>query len=100
MVPSKFYGIAAAGKPVLFIGGGQCEIAQIIRETGCGDCIEQGDVDVLTSVILHLQQNPAVLMDMGMRVRRIFDNRFTSVRAFRQWDLLLSKVISHELGDF
>ena len=93
MVPSKFYGIAAAGKPVLFIGGGQCEIAQIIRETGCGDCIEAGEVDVLKGVILHLQCTPAVLLDMGMRARQIFDERYSSLRAFKHWDLLLSHVV-------
>jgi glycosyltransferase involved in cell wall biosynthesis len=92
MVPSKFYGIAAAGKPMVFIGAEHCEIAQIIRATGCGDCIEAGEVDVLTGVILHLRQNPAVLMDMGKWARQIFDERYSSGRALKQWEMLLSEI--------
>jgi glycosyltransferase involved in cell wall biosynthesis len=96
MVPSKFYGIAAAGKPMVFIGAEHCEIAKIIRETGCGDCIEPEDVDVLTGVILHLQQNPAVLADMGKRARQIFDERYSSARAFTHWEQLLSEISGHD----
>ena len=36
IVPSKFYGIAAAGRPTLFIGAPNGEIARLIDETGCG----------------------------------------------------------------
>jgi colanic acid biosynthesis glycosyl transferase WcaI len=95
MVPSKFYGIAAAGKPALFIGDSRCETARIIRETGCGDCIGTGAADVLAGLILHLQQNPAVISDMGKRARQVFDERYSSVRAFKQWEQLLSEIVDH-----
>ncbi|GAG45014.1 unnamed protein product, partial [marine sediment metagenome] len=44
IVPSKLYGIMAAGRPVVFIGPDHCEVARIIRDSGlgiivaCGDC--------------------------------------------------------------
>jgi len=94
MVPSKFYGVAAAGKPVLFVGTEECEIARIIREAQCGEIIKPGDGTGLADKILILQQSPSLLMEMGRRARKVFDEKFTSVHAFRQWELLLEKVIS------
>jgi hypothetical protein len=36
IVPSKFYGIAAAERPVVFIGDPDGELAQLISESDCG----------------------------------------------------------------
>jgi len=36
IVPSKFYGIAAAGRPTLFVGNTDGEIARLLREGDCG----------------------------------------------------------------
>ena len=43
IVPSKFYGIAAAARPAIFIGSRQGEIAQLVDEAQCGITIEPGD---------------------------------------------------------
>ena len=42
IVPSKFYGIAAAGRPTLFIGAADGEIARLIDEFECGFTINSG----------------------------------------------------------
>jgi hypothetical protein len=47
IVPSKFYGIAAAGKPIVVIGDKNGEIAQRVQQHGCGIVIAPGDVDAL-----------------------------------------------------
>lgn len=41
--PSKFYGIAGVGKPVLGVLESGSEIEMLIREIGCGRCSEPGD---------------------------------------------------------
>lgn len=41
--PSKFYGIAAVGKPVLGVLEEDSEVRLIIEETGCGKVSEPGD---------------------------------------------------------
>jgi len=43
IVPSKFYGILAAGRPVVFVGDPDGELARIIREAGCGHVVAAGD---------------------------------------------------------
>ena len=55
IVPSKFYGIAAAGKPIIFIGDKDGEVARLVRQHGCGLVIAPGDaatlVDTLRTVV-------------------------------------------------
>ena len=41
--PSKFYGIAAVGKPVLAVLEPGTEVRMLIEEIGCGKCAEPGD---------------------------------------------------------
>ena len=51
MVPSKLQGSFAVGRPVLYVGGRDCEAASWIRDSGGGWVIEQGDLKGLLSAI-------------------------------------------------
>src|SRR5207237_10304844 len=42
IVPSKFYGIAAAGRPAISISARDGEIARLVEEHGCGLVIAPG----------------------------------------------------------
>ena len=53
IVPSKFYGILAASKPVFFIGDTDGEIARDIKKIGCGSSFEIGDIDKLENFIIQ-----------------------------------------------
>jgi hypothetical protein len=39
VVPSKFYGIAAAGRPMIFVGPADCEVARDIARERCGSVL-------------------------------------------------------------
>ena len=51
IVPSKFYGIAAAGKPIIVIADKNGEIAQLVQQHGCGIVIAPGDADALVDAL-------------------------------------------------
>ena len=51
VVPSKAYGILAAGRPILYVGGADSEIAKVIAETGCGAVIPNGGASALAEAI-------------------------------------------------
>jgi colanic acid biosynthesis glycosyl transferase WcaI len=51
MVPSKLQGSFAAARPVLFVGGRQCETAAWIQESGGGWIVDQDDLDGLLQAI-------------------------------------------------
>ena len=50
--PSKFYGIAAAGKPVLAVLEKETEVRMLIEEIGCGKCVEPGEYKKIRETIL------------------------------------------------
>ena len=49
--PSKFYGIAAASKPVIGVLEEGSEIRLLIEEIGCGMCCEPGDYKEIEKII-------------------------------------------------
>ena len=55
IVPSKFYGIAAAARPAICIGDPEGEIGSEIRAADCGRCVRQGDVAGLVAAIREMR---------------------------------------------
>ena len=55
--PSKFYGIAGVGKPVLAVLEKGSEIQMLIDEIGCGKCSEPGDYDAVAENIRYFIEN-------------------------------------------
>jgi colanic acid biosynthesis glycosyl transferase WcaI len=70
VVPSKVYGILAAGRPVLFIGPKVATPALVIERHDCGWQIEPGDVEGLTSLLQHLAAHPEDVEAAGRRARQ------------------------------
>ncbi len=92
IVPSKFYGIAAAGKPVILIGDKTGEIAQLVQQHGCGIVIAPGDADTLVETLQKMSTAPETISEMGMRARAMLDSQFTRYKAFDRWSELLNRL--------
>ena len=56
--PSKFYGIVAVGRPVVFVGPPQCELASLVREQGIGIAVDGTDPIAIASALETLASNP------------------------------------------
>jgi glycosyltransferase involved in cell wall biosynthesis len=89
VLPSKFYGICAAGRPILFIGDGDGEVARLIRRHEYGHRIAAGDGAGLAQTILELAADPAACRSLGQRARKAFDAEFDKPIALARWDELL-----------
>lgn len=94
IVPSKFYGVLAVGRPVLFVGARDGELARIIDEHHCGMAIETGDVDGLVNAIRKLAGDRAEAAAMGHRGRELYLARFAPHHAFATWERVLEEVSS------
>ena len=70
IVPSKFYGIAAAGRPTLFIGAADGEIAQLIDQTACGFTVTPGDAKSLVRSHPAIGERSGTLQDYGRACAR------------------------------
>lgn len=85
IVPSKFYGILAAGRPTIFIGDTDGELARIIISSQCGMAVAIGDVGTLVDAIGRLIADRTAREQMGSRARKLFVERYTIGRATQQW---------------
>jgi glycosyltransferase involved in cell wall biosynthesis len=70
VVPSKVYGILAAGRPVLFIGPKIATPALVVARHQCGWQIDCGDVEGLTNLLIHLAAHPEQVKEAGLRARQ------------------------------
>lgn len=92
LVPSKFYGVLAAARPVLYVGPRESEVARVIEESKCGLVIEQGDSAGLVKAIETLHADPQLAQAMGRRAREVFERTFTRSLACERWLRLLQQV--------
>ena len=89
IVPSKIYGIAAAGRPIFAICAKDGEISRLVEQHQCGVVIEPGDADALVESILRLSMDAKLLTKMGQHARAMLDANFTRHQALRRWQTLL-----------
>ena len=78
IVPSKVYGVLAAGRPYIAAMDESAEAAAIARDHGCGVLAAPGDPDALAGAIATLYDDPALSCAMGRRARAAalqFDRR-------------------------
>jgi glycosyltransferase involved in cell wall biosynthesis len=92
VVPSKFYGIAAAGRPAIFVGDPYGELARIIRRSKIGFVIREGDGPGLAEAVLTLARDPELAAKQGVRARRLFEREYNLPRAVASWKSLLEAV--------
>lgn len=92
VVPSKVYGIMAAGRPTIFIGAKDGEIAQLIEKHDCGLTVQENDSSGLARVVLDLSSRPERLAEMGSNAREAFEKEFDKPIAVERWKSLLEKV--------
>ena len=72
VVPSKVYGLLAAGRPVLFIGPKASTVAHIIDRFDCGWHVECGDAPELVTLLKELAADRGRVIAAGERAQAAF----------------------------
>lgn len=94
VVPSKFFGSLAAGRPVLYAGPANSDIARWIEDLDVGLCLSSANVDDIAAKLVAAAADP-------QRLRRWQDNAFAAYhRHFSKQNMLneWAALISDELG--
>lgn len=103
VVPSKIYGLMAAGRPVLFIGPAAATPALLIRRFDCGWRFDSGDEDGVQSLLLRLLEHPEEIRKKGQNGRTAFIENFDKpagvARVMRALGLETQKVSRDEDAD-
>lgn len=93
IVPSKFYGAIAAGRPIIFIGDTNGEIARLLDEAECGKSFAKGDINGVANYIHALANDAGLRQHLGLRGRQYCEQHLTRDARIADWDELIAQVI-------
>lgn len=92
-LPYKIYAILAAGRPTVFLGNADSEIAAWLRAAGAGLALPQTDPTALAEAIVELKNDEPRRSAMGAAAARWFEERFKSDVAVGRWVELIERVL-------
>ena len=76
IVPSKFYGILATGKPIIFVGDKDGELSIEVNKIKCGVGVNIGNVQLLVEIITLYSKDIKSVEEMGQRGREAFESLY------------------------
>jgi hypothetical protein len=89
-MPSKLYGILAAGRPIAHLGDPAGEIARLLAESGAGQAFGPGQGERLAEWIRSLSRDPLAHANHCTRARTLFETRYTRSAALDRWRQVLA----------
>lgn len=89
IVPSKAYGVLAAGRPMIFMGLATGEIGSMVVKAGCGVVVPENDGESLASSIRHLGSNAPECEAMGRRARLLLEADFSQAASLAAWETIV-----------
>lgn len=92
VVPSKFAGVVAAGRPVLYIGDPGGEIGTVVKKEQCGQVVAVGDSEGLARGIREFASHPVLASTMGQASLRVYERFYRSEVLFGQWREVFDKL--------
>lgn len=94
VVPSKLYGVLAAGRPVLALADERADVTRLVRKHGCGLVADPEDPGQLATALRWARANPGELAAMGQRARN-------AARSYEREVMLdrLVEIIESAVGD-
>jgi colanic acid biosynthesis glycosyl transferase WcaI len=76
VVPSKVYGVMAAGRGVLYVGPAGSTVGRMIAEKGVGWRVGNGDAAGLELLLRRLRENRDEVEETGRRARAVFSRDY------------------------
>jgi colanic acid biosynthesis glycosyl transferase WcaI len=93
VVPSKVYGILASGRPLVFVGAHDSDVASIIRQHHCGLIISPQDSDGLVRALCELRSHPSEVAQMGARARDAAERFYDRRVATQKWEAAANSLL-------
>lgn len=93
LVPSKVYGILAAGRPYVAMMEDHAEVARLAVERGVGFVVPPGDAPQLAATIARAVSNSSELKTMGSRARKLAEQDFSRPTITAKFESMLEGVV-------
>lgn len=90
IVPSKIYGVLAAGRPCIFVGAPDGEVAEILRRHDCGTTVDPEDAVALVVAIERLAGDASLRQRLGANARQAVERHFAFTHAAQLWPAALA----------
>lgn len=90
VVPSKFYGVLAAGRPTIFVGDTRGEVARAIDQADCGVSFQSGDARGIAHQLEQWSADRSRVVTMGIHARQLFEQRYDRQILVDRWATLLT----------
>lgn len=98
VVPSKFYGILASGRPVIFVGPRESEVAHEIERRNVGDVLPAADGSQLASAIRAWAADETRRRETGTRARMLAE-RADLKHAVQSFERVFTESVSWSLPE-
>jgi colanic acid biosynthesis glycosyl transferase WcaI len=92
VVPSKTYAALAVGRPVLFVGDPDGEVARTVRQFDCGWVMPTGDSEALAALLRRLAAEPDEVRARGAAAAVAHRTAFTLSIGAAKWRSLLQRL--------
>jgi colanic acid biosynthesis glycosyl transferase WcaI len=92
IVPSKFYSAAASGRPIVFVGSPDGQLARMIAAADCGASFVIGDSVGLAELLHRWAYNTAERDILGSKSRALIAQHYTQRDSINRWLSLLLHV--------
>jgi glycosyltransferase involved in cell wall biosynthesis len=93
VVPSRLYGVLAAGRPAIVAADEDSEPARLVREVECGLAVPPGRPDLLAGVIRAIAAGEHDLEAMGRRGREFVVSSADRSVGIRRYDELFTEIL-------
>lgn len=94
VVPSKFFGALATGRPVLFCGSPDSSLARWIEEFDLGWVLHDGNTRSIADQLLAYAASPAQQEEMRKRCFHTYHAHFSRRMQMKKWDNILRSLLS------
>ncbi len=91
-MPSKVYEIMASGRALLASAEEGSDVWRLVRETGCGICVEPENVEAFVDALMRLYKNPDERTQMAANGRYYAEHLFSRRAVATQYETLLNEV--------
>jgi glycosyltransferase involved in cell wall biosynthesis len=84
LVPSKAYGILAAGRPCIMVGPRRSDVGQLLEQSQAGLVVRRGDGRQLARALKRMREHPEMATGMGRAGRNYYETHLGRDRSVRR----------------
>ncbi len=92
VVPSKFFGALAIGRPILFVGSHQCALADWIKNYGLGWHLTEENLESIALDLNAFARDPSRRLAINQHCQQVYQSHFSRMKQLQRWSEVISEL--------